>query len=328
MSEHGTPEASGERDARILGSKLYLASWVTYSLVTWTLKAAVCTLFLRLANNHHRGYRTPVFIGLGVLGSTFLAATLSLLLSCRPLPRMWQADEPSAPEPACRPASSPVVVGTYASFGIAAYVYLAALPVPMLAKSVLPAWQRALTTTLVVCGLVAAAAAALRAEAVSSQHDARLSRQWALREEFIALLTVNLACIVPTVIQHVVVPLNHHQQRQNTHRQWALQSHLAGKVASREACTDDESQTTCIGTVYVIDVSEKVETEVEEVAALEESEPQIQRRVEVCVVAEQDGPEATSGNYTGVWTGSKGRVLQTRSKFFGDHIHQRAYVRM
>lgn len=149
-----------------MGSKLYLASWITYSLVTWTLKAAICTLFLRLANHHHRGYRIPAFIGLGALAGTFLAATLNLLLSCRPLPRMWQV-EPSAPEPVCRPASSPALVWMYAGFGVAAYVYLAALPVPMLAKTVLPAWQRALTATLMACGLVAAAAASLRAVAVS-----------------------------------------------------------------------------------------------------------------------------------------------------------------
>ncbi len=159
-----------------------------------------------------------------------------------------------------------------------------------------------------------------------SHHDVELSRRWALREEFIALLTVNLACILPTLIQLVFIPLNP-QHQQNTHKQWALQRQVSGKDASWAAGTDDESQNTCVGTVYVIDVSEKVETEVEVVAAAE-SEPQIQRRVEVCVVAEQDECKPTSGNYTGVWSGAEGKALQTRSRFFGDHIHQRAYVRM
>ncbi|KAJ6441565.1 benzoate 4-monooxygenase cytochrome P450 [Purpureocillium lavendulum] len=363
---------SVEVDARVLGSKLYFASWITSSALTWCLKAAVCVLFLRLANHHHRGYRLPAFIGLGFLAVTWLAATLVLLLGCRPLTHMWRrVDEPAAGlEPtttSCRPASSPPLVWTYAGLGVATSLYLVALPAPMLAKAVLPAWQRVVTGVLMACGLVAAAAAVLRAVAVSSYHDVTLSRQWALREEFIALMTVNLAAILPTAIQHAVSPPS---SNSCTHKQWELQKHISSSSWPRDAkaghhgdgdnrSDGGESQTTCVGTVYVIDVSEKVETEVEVVtvaAAVDgaarvsgsgggggggggeegrgekEHEPQIQRRVEVCVVAAaphaQGRHASESGNYTGVWSGPGEGVTQTRSRFFGDHIHQRAYVRM
>ncbi|KZZ93854.1 hypothetical protein AAL_05570 [Moelleriella libera RCEF 2490] len=51
----------------------------------------------------------------------------------------------------------------------------------------------------------------------------------------------------------------------------------------------------------------------------------IERRVDYCVVEEaQDA--AQYGNYTGVWAGETAdSVPQTRSRYFGDHIHQNAY---
>ncbi|GAB0134020.1 hypothetical protein EsDP_00002406 [Epichloe bromicola] len=51
----------------------------------------------------------------------------------------------------------------------------------------------------------------------------------------------------------------------------------------------------------------------------------IERRVDYCVV-EDDRYALELGNYTGVWAGNTcGSVPQTRSRYFGDHIHQSAY---
>ncbi|QPG95610.1 hypothetical protein C2857_001371 [Epichloe festucae Fl1] len=51
----------------------------------------------------------------------------------------------------------------------------------------------------------------------------------------------------------------------------------------------------------------------------------IERRVDYCVV-EDDRYALQLGNYTGVWAGNTcGSVPQTRSRYFGDHIHQSAY---
>jgi hypothetical protein len=51
----------------------------------------------------------------------------------------------------------------------------------------------------------------------------------------------------------------------------------------------------------------------------------IERRVDYCVVKD-DQYAIRFGNYTGVWAGNHGNpVPQTRSRYFGDHIHQHAY---
>ncbi|KHN97607.1 uncharacterized protein MAM_04622 [Metarhizium album ARSEF 1941] len=51
----------------------------------------------------------------------------------------------------------------------------------------------------------------------------------------------------------------------------------------------------------------------------------IERRVDYFVV-EDDRYAVRFGNYTGIWAGNAGgSVPQTRSRYFGDHIHQHAY---
>lgn len=51
----------------------------------------------------------------------------------------------------------------------------------------------------------------------------------------------------------------------------------------------------------------------------------IQRRIDYFVI-EDDRYAVRFGNYTGVWAGNAGvSVPQTRSRYFGDHIHQHAY---
>lgn len=54
----------------------------------------------------------------------------------------------------------------------------------------------------------------------------------------------------------------------------------------------------------------------------------IELRVDFFVV-EDDRYAVRLGNYTGVWAGTaSGSIPQTRSRYFGDHIHQHAYCRV
>ncbi|KAG5981076.1 hypothetical protein E4U55_003326 [Claviceps digitariae] len=51
----------------------------------------------------------------------------------------------------------------------------------------------------------------------------------------------------------------------------------------------------------------------------------IERRVDYCVVQDDRFAEEF-GNYTGIWAGdADNSAPQTRSRYFGDHIHQNAY---
>lgn len=125
----------------------------------------MCSLYLRLAKNHHRGYRLPAYIGFGVIAASWLAVTLNLFLGCRPLGHMWQIyPDPGAQ---CQPASSPALIWTYVGLNVATHVYLMAVPIPMLFKAALPAWQKVITVVLLSCGLFVTAAAILRAVVLS-----------------------------------------------------------------------------------------------------------------------------------------------------------------
>ncbi|PNY25690.1 Uncharacterized protein TCAP_04371 [Tolypocladium capitatum] len=312
---------SAEYESRELGSKIRLASWISYSVLLWSLKAAVCSLYLRLANHHHRGYRVPAYVGFGVVAVSWLAVTLNLLLSCRPLRRMWQIyPDPGAQ---CQPGSSPALIWTYMGFNVATYVYLMAIPVPMLFKAVLPAWQKVIAVALLGCGLFVTAAAILGSVVVSSSAGAPLSRPWAIREAFAALSTANLAMLLPSITQRAISwqssrgarPCNHARRPPTLDGRHS--AHMSG----------NDSVETTVADVCVL---EKADTDQQSSGG--ESERRIQRRVDfcVCVMADDAKGRAKTGNYTGVWSGDKGGrpVPQTRSRYFGDHVHQRMYVRM
>lgn len=149
---------------RALGSKIQLGDWGSHSVVICSLKAAVCVLYLRLANTQHRRRRPLALLGLALVTASWLGATLTLLLSCRPITRMWQVSP--VPGPYCQPASSPVLIWTYMSLDVATYLYLMAVPVPSFVQSGVPARHRVMTIALLACGFLAGLAAVNRAVAV------------------------------------------------------------------------------------------------------------------------------------------------------------------
>lgn len=79
---------SEEYRLRVNGSKTQVAGWSTYTLLLWLLKASMCTFYLRLtaALNYH----VRIYIGFGLIVTTWVAVLLSILLGCRPLSKNWQ----------------------------------------------------------------------------------------------------------------------------------------------------------------------------------------------------------------------------------------------
>lgn len=145
---------------RVLGSQIQLAGWSTYSTLLWILKAAMCTFYYRLTKDLE-GYRTRIYIGFGLIISTWVAVELNLLMSCMPLHKMWQI----YPDPGkfCYPAISPAIVWTYLAFNVATDIYLIMIPMPMLWKAAMPPLQKFWLIALFSCGLFVTVAAVLRA---------------------------------------------------------------------------------------------------------------------------------------------------------------------
>lgn len=145
--------------SRILGSKIQLCCWVSYSSLLWALKGAMCTFYYRLTK-HLKGYRQYIYFGFVLIGVSWLLTMLNLLLSCRPFHHMWQI----YPNPGiyCQPSISPALVWTYLGFDVASYLYLIAIPIPMLYKGAMPILHRIWFVALLSCGLFVTMAAILR----------------------------------------------------------------------------------------------------------------------------------------------------------------------
>ena len=79
---------SEEYRLRVNGSKTQVAGWSTYTLLLWLLKASMCTFYLRLT--HGLNYELRIYIGFGLIFTTWVAVLLSILLGCQPMSKNWQ----------------------------------------------------------------------------------------------------------------------------------------------------------------------------------------------------------------------------------------------
>jgi hypothetical protein len=70
------------------GSKTQVAGWSTYTFLLWILKASMCTFYLRLTDGTNMKMR--IYIGFGLIISTWIAVLLSILLACQPFEANWQ----------------------------------------------------------------------------------------------------------------------------------------------------------------------------------------------------------------------------------------------
>lgn len=80
--------SSHEYMLRVNGSKTQVAGWAVYITLLWTLKAAMCTFYLRLTEGLE--YRGRIYAGFVLIFLTWIIVLLSVLLGCRPLHNYWQ----------------------------------------------------------------------------------------------------------------------------------------------------------------------------------------------------------------------------------------------
>ena len=92
---------------RVGGSKNQIAGWVTYTTLLWALKTCMLIFYsrltyvesaslslglhvLRLSRDGVKDMRMRIRVGAILLGVTYLATVLSILLGCQPFHRQWQ----------------------------------------------------------------------------------------------------------------------------------------------------------------------------------------------------------------------------------------------
>ncbi|KAH6609149.1 hypothetical protein Trco_002495 [Trichoderma cornu-damae] len=182
---------------RVIGSKIQLAGWSTYSSLLWTLKASLLIFYTRLTEGLTRQYRIRIYVGFAFLAVGYIVVALNLYLSCRPFQKFWQI----YPDPGnnCQPAVSNQIIWVYWAFNVTTDLYIISVPVPMLWGSSLKPLKKVGLMILFSGGLFVVVCATLRCVLIvtDSENGAQLAGSWAVRETFVAMVTTNLPMIFP-----------------------------------------------------------------------------------------------------------------------------------
>ncbi|KAG9255708.1 uncharacterized protein F5Z01DRAFT_554235 [Emericellopsis atlantica] len=179
---------------RVGGSKVQVAGWCVYVSVIWFVKASLCTFYSRLTESVN-GYRNRIISGYVLIGASYLALILSLLLSCQPFHHFWQIH----PNPGnlCQPAISKVYVLLTVILNVLTDVYLILIPIPMLWSARLPTIKK-LSLCVVFSGAIFVMTAGLLRGVLILKDPINGPKQgssWAVRESFVAVATSNLPMI-------------------------------------------------------------------------------------------------------------------------------------
>ncbi|PYI02961.1 hypothetical protein BO78DRAFT_375936 [Aspergillus sclerotiicarbonarius CBS 121057] len=190
-----SPE-SHEYHLRVGGSKTQVLGWSLYTTLLWLLKTCMAVFYSRLTSgliNMHIRIR----IGYIVIGVTYIAVILSILLGCHPLHKNWQIN----PDPGnyCQPAVSHIDVYVTVTLNVATDLYLISIPFPILFKARLP-WREKLELIILFSGgFFVMAAGILRCVLIvtAGANGASQAGRWACRETFVAVIIGNIPMIYP-----------------------------------------------------------------------------------------------------------------------------------
>ncbi|KAL7628388.1 hypothetical protein AAE478_002590 [Parahypoxylon ruwenzoriense] len=180
------------------GSKIQVIGWSLYALGLWLLKFCVAIFYGRLTTGLGH-LRLRVHIAYLLLGVTYLVASLSILLGCRPLSDNWRI----YPDPGnlCQPTNSKLNVYAVLFPDIITDIYLLSIPLPLL-WVVNISIKRKISLMALFSGVIFVIAAGLtRAITIllAGHEGAVTGSQWACREIFVSVIVTNLPVIQPTL---------------------------------------------------------------------------------------------------------------------------------
>ncbi|GKZ25189.1 hypothetical protein AbraIFM66951_001113 [Aspergillus brasiliensis] len=189
-----SPDSAEYRD-RIIGSKIQIAGWATYTALINSLKLSMLVFYTRLMDGLGRRYRVPIWIGFGLVIGSFVACMITILAACRPFHKNWQI----YPDPgnSCQPAiSKPVIASTFAA-NLATDPYLVLIPIPMLWKSSLRLMKKIAVTIVLGAGIFVLVCATIKSVflLVEPNNGASIADEWGTRETFVAVITTNLPMV-------------------------------------------------------------------------------------------------------------------------------------
>ncbi|KAL4990945.1 hypothetical protein BDW68DRAFT_193617 [Aspergillus falconensis] len=189
---------SEEHYNRIMGSKIQIAGWSLYVMVLWLIKGSLAVFYSRLTTGlSHLPAR--VRFAYILIGVTYLAVALTLVLSCQPMHRFWQVN----PDPGntCQPARSIVYVLVVMIPNVLTDLYLMSIPLPLL-WAVKIGTRRKMTLMGLFSGAIfIGVAGIIRAVVIitAGANGAIEGSKWACRESFVSIVVSNLPILQPLI---------------------------------------------------------------------------------------------------------------------------------
>ncbi|KAF5510889.1 hypothetical protein CGCS363_v003667 [Colletotrichum siamense] len=184
---------------RVIGSKIQVAGWTTYSALLLLLKLSMLFFYLRLTEGLGRRYRMRIWIGFGLVIGTFMASILAVFLACIPFDKYWQI----SPDPgnSCQAAISLPIIWTSFAANVSTDIYLILIPIPLLWESTLRLIKKIASTIVLGAGIFVLVCATLKSifVLVDPVNGAQLAGTWGTRETFVAVVTTNLPMIFPLI---------------------------------------------------------------------------------------------------------------------------------
>ncbi|KAH8686394.1 hypothetical protein BGZ61DRAFT_533936 [Ilyonectria robusta] len=187
---------SDEYRWRVEGSKTQVRSWSAYACVLWCLKAAMCTVYMRLTDGLD-GYRTRIYVGYFLIFITWVTVICCILFACRPFEKNWQINP--NPGNVCQPAVSKVNLFTMVTLNGGTDLYLLIIPMPMLWAARMPLRRKLALTAVFSGGIFVTMAGVWRCVLILKHpiRGAEESGSWACRESFVAIITTNFPIVFP-----------------------------------------------------------------------------------------------------------------------------------
>ncbi|KAF5863367.1 hypothetical protein ETB97_010247 [Aspergillus alliaceus] len=182
---------------RVIGSKIQVAGWTTYSALIWSLKLSMLAFYIRLTDGLGRRYRIPVYVGFFLVIGTFIA---SVTLAARIPPCFNHGHAPNISNPTldvCQAAISKPIVWVSFAANVSTDLYLITIPIPLLWNTKLRLLKKLASTFVLSSGVFVLVCATLKSifVLVDPQNGAALSGEWGTRETFVAVITTNLPMI-------------------------------------------------------------------------------------------------------------------------------------
>ncbi|KAI0201358.1 hypothetical protein F4808DRAFT_424925 [Astrocystis sublimbata] len=181
-----------ERPIWAFGSQLFLAGFVGYVFNIWLIKLNQLFYYQRVLN----GLRVQKLIipMMGLLGTAFVAAVLTIALYCVPLEKLWQV----YPDPGknCVPQTT-VVFTVVLSLNLLTDLCILLLPIPTVISIQLPILKKLGLLVLFSGGLLSIAFAILRYAFIFNVQTEAVSALWTGRELFVATFAGQAPMIYP-----------------------------------------------------------------------------------------------------------------------------------